>query len=129
MKTLVSYVALTIFVLASSFTIDVQQNLNQQSKKTTGCFNYFRAHRQGKLGTAMTWSVSSPDVVQFVVERSYDGDFYEEASSVNFDGSSSYKFVDQDVYPGMIYYRIKAVKADATTEYSAVETVHIVQKH
>ncbi|MGZ3861332.1 MAG: hypothetical protein ACXVMS_17700 [Flavisolibacter sp.] len=128
MKTLVSYVALTIFVLASSFTMDVQQNLNHQTTQTSGCFNYFRTHRQGK-GVATTWSVSAADVTQFVVERSYDGDFYDEATTINFDGSSSYKFIDQDVYPGVVYYRIKAVKADATTEYSAVETVHIVQKH
>ena len=129
MKTLISYVALTVFVLASSFTIDVQQNLNQQSTQTTdGCFNYFRAHRQGK-GTSMMWAVSAADVTGFIVERSYDGDFYEQAGTVDFNGASAYKFSDKEVFPGMIYYRIRAVKTDASTECSVVETVHIVQKH
>jgi hypothetical protein len=129
MKTLLSFVAVTMFIVASSFTIDVQQNLNQHSTQTTaGCFSSFKAHRQAK-GTAMTWSVCTSDVVGFVVERSYDGEFFEDAASMNYDGNSSYKFSDKDVYPGMLYYRIKAVKTDASTEYSAVETVHIVQKH
>ncbi|HYK57433.1 MAG TPA: hypothetical protein VEV15_13280 [Flavisolibacter sp.] len=35
MKTLISYVALTVFILASSFTIDVQQNLNRKSTQAT----------------------------------------------------------------------------------------------
>jgi hypothetical protein len=126
MKTLISYVALTVFVLASSFTIDVQENLNH--KPTYDCFNYLRAHRQGKAGVGLTWAVSSNDIVQFVVERSYDGDFWEPAGSVNFNGSSSYKFTDKEVYPGFISYRITAVKADETTECSPIEQIRIVQR-
>ncbi len=130
MKTLISYVALTVFVLASSFTIDVQENLNQQSTQTTeGCFSYFRAHRQGRAGVGMMWGVSSKDIVQFVVERSYDGgEFFDPAGSVNFNGASSYKFIDKEAYPGYILYRITAVKADGSTETSAVEQVLIAQR-
>ena len=126
MKTLISFVAVGAFILMSSFTIDVQQNLNQKS--TTNCFNYFRTHRQGKA-IAMTWSISSADVTQFIVEKSYDGEYYEPACSVNYNGGSSYKFIDNDVFPGYVSYRITAVKADGSTESSPVETVRIVQRH
>jgi len=128
MKTLISYVALTVFVLASSFTIDVQQSLNQQSNKPNDCFSYFRAHRQGKLGVAMTWAVSTPDVVQFVIERSYDDYYYEPIGSVDFNGASSYKFMDSTPYPGTGIYRIRAVKADGSTECSPIEKVRIIQR-
>ena len=127
MKTLISYVALTVFVLASSFTIDVQENLNHKS--TENCFNYFRTHRQGKAGVGMTWAVSSSDIVEFVVERSYDfGEYYEPAASVPFNGASSYKFTDNGVFPGYITYRVTAVKTDGSTECSPVEQIRIVQR-
>jgi len=127
MKTLISYVALTVFVLASSFTIDVQQNLNQ--KPADNCFNYFRAHRQGKAGVGLAWAVSAADVNRFVIEKSYDGEFYEDATAVNFNGAAAYRFTDKEVFPGYIFYRIRAEKSDGTTEFSPVETIHIVQRH
>ena len=123
MKTLISYVALAALILTSSFTIDTQQKLNQQLP----CFNYLRAHRQAK-NVAMTWGINSSDVVQFAVERSYDGDFYDNVGTVNQNGSRSYKFTDLSVFPGTIYYRITAVKADGTTECSPIVSVRIVQR-
>ena len=127
MKTLISYVAVFVFVLASSFTIDVQQHLNQK-QTTNNCFSYFRAHRQGKSGVGMAWAVASNDIVQFVIERSFDGgEFYDPIGSVNFNGAASYKFVDRETYPGYIQYRVTAVKADGTTECSPVEQMRIVQ--
>jgi hypothetical protein len=126
MKTLISFVAVSAFILMSSFTIDVQQHLNHQS--TSNCFNYFRTHRQGK-GIAMDWSVSATDVVQFIVEKSYDGEYFEPSNSVSSNGASSYKFIDNDVFPGYISYRVTAVMADGSTESSPVETVRIVQRH
>ena len=125
MKTLISYVALTVFVLASSFTIDVQENLNH--KPTNNCFSYLKAHRQGKGGAGLMWAVSSNDIVEFIVERSYDfGEYYEQAGSVRFNGASSYRFADKEAYPGYIWYRVTAVKADGTTECSPVEEIRIV---
>jgi hypothetical protein len=124
MKTLISYVAVAALILMSSFTINVQQQLNEQ---TNSCFNFLRIHRQAK-NVAMTWSVSSTDVVQFVVQRSYDGEFFENIGTVNFAGSASYKFTDDSVFPGRIYYRITAVKTDMSTECSSTEDVRIVQR-
>jgi hypothetical protein len=127
MKTLISYVALTVFVLASSFTIDVQENLNHKSA-TYNCFSFLRAHRAGKAAVGLSWSVSSNDIVQFVVERSYDSEYFESAGDVTFNNSASYKFTDNNVYPGYIWYRVTAVKADGTTECSPLEQIRIVQR-
>lgn len=126
MKTLFSYATVAALIIFSSFTINQQHQLNNQPGPGGNCFNFFRAHRQAK-NIAMTWAVNAGDVAGFVVERSYDGDFYESAGTINFNGSGSYKFTDVSVYPGVIYYRIRAVKQDGTTENSSVESVRIVQ--
>lgn len=124
MKTLISYLALTALILTSSFTVNQQQQLNKQSEN---CFDSFRVHRQGKAAISLSWTVSSADINQFIVERSYDGEFFENVTSINFNGSSAYKYKDNGIYPGVVYYRITAVREDGTTEYSSVETVRIVQ--
>ena len=125
MKTFLSYIAVVALIITSSFTVNQQKQLNQ---RTTSCFSHFNAHRAGKADVELTWSVSSADVVQFSIERSYDGDFFENISSPNFNGSASYKYKDAAVYPGYIYYRITAIKADGSTECSSVESVRIVQR-
>jgi len=110
----------------SSFTVNQQQQLNNLSQN--GCFEQFRAHRQGKAGISLTWVISAPDVVGFSVERSYDGDFFENIGSVNANGGRSYRFTDNGVYPGRIYYRIVAQKSGGSSEASAVDVVRIVQR-
>jgi hypothetical protein len=126
MKTLISFVVLSVFVLTSSFTIDAQQKINTHSK-AFNCFDYLRLHRQGK-GISVNWSVSDPSIVSFVVERSYDELNYEPAGAVNFTGSSSYKILDNNVSAGFITYRVIAVKSDGSTECSPIEKVRIVQR-
>src|SRR5215203_2215912 len=118
MKTLLSFFTVAALIVMSSFTVNQQQQLNKQS--ANGCFDQFRAHRQGKAGIDLTWSVSAPDVVGFSVERSYDGDFFEGIGSVNFNGARMYKHTDSGVYPGRIYYRIVALKSDGSAETSLV---------
>lgn len=125
MKALVSYLAVAALIVASSFTVTQQKQLNQQS--VNSCFARFNVHRAGKSNIELTWTITSSDVKEFVVERSYDGDFYDNVTNVNFNGSSSYKSKDVGVYPGVIYYRVTAVKTDGTTECSPIETVRIVQ--
>ena len=125
MKAFVSYLAVAALIVASSFTVSQQKQLNQQSLNS--CFSRFNVHRAGKADIELTWSVSSGDIKQFIVERSYDGDFYDNVTNVNFSGSSSYKSKDVGVFPGFIYYRVTAVKSDGTTECSPVETIRIVQ--
>jgi uncharacterized lipoprotein YmbA len=118
MKALVSYLAVAALIVASSFTVGNQKQLNQQS--VTSCFSRFNVHRAGKADIEITWAVSDGNVTQFQVERSYDGDFYDNVTNVGFNGSSSYKAKDKSVFPGYI-------KSDGTTECSPVETIRIVQ--
>jgi hypothetical protein len=125
MKALVSYLAVAALIMASSFTVSQQKQLNQQSLNS--CFSRFNVHRAGKANVELTWTVSSSDVTEFIVERSYDGDFYDNVTTVNFNGSSSYKSKDLGIFPGVIYYRVTAVKSDGTTECSPVETIRIMQ--
>jgi hypothetical protein len=125
MKTLISYVAFLALILTSSFTIDTQQQMNE---KASGCFSHFRLHRQAQ-GVGLNWAVSSPDVSQFLIERSYDDYNYEEAGIVPGNSASTYRYFDKEVFPGFIHYRIVAIKTDGTTECSPVEKVRIVKKH
>ncbi len=127
MKTLLSYLVITALILTSSFTVNQQQQLNDH-QSTNSCFNNFRVHRQGKAGVSLNWSVTIPDIAGFEVERSYDGEFFEPINTVNFNGSSTYKYHDNGVYPGTIYYRITAVKSDGSKECSPVESARIVQR-
>lgn len=128
MKTLISYFAIAALIVASSFTIDTQQKLNEHADQSNSTFSFFRAHRQAK-GVAMSWAVSTPDVVEFVVERSYDDYYFETAGTVSYSTASTYKFKDEDVFPGYVSYRIMAVKSDGTTELSDIERVRIVKRH
>jgi hypothetical protein len=125
MKALVSYLAVAALIVASSFTVSQQKQLNQHS--VNSCFSRFNVHRAGKSNVELTWTVSAPGITQFVVERSYDGEFFDPVTTLNFNGTSSYKSKDNGVFPGVIYYRVTAVKSDGTTECSPVESVRIVQ--
>ena len=125
MKTLLSFVALTFFVLTSSFTIDAQKTLNTQ--QSSDCFTHFRAHRQGR-DISLTWGANPQGIMQFVVERSYDNDFFEPAGWVDNHGATNFRYKDVSVFAGTIYYRITALKSDGTTATSQVERVRIVQR-
>jgi hypothetical protein len=125
MKALVSYLAVAALIVASSFTVGNQKQLNQKS--VTSCFSRFNVHRAGKSDIEITWAVSTNQITQFVVERSYDNDFFENVNTVKFNGSSSYKSKDNGVFPGYIYYRVTAIGSDGSTEQSPVESVRIVQ--
>jgi hypothetical protein len=125
MKTLMSYLVIAAMILMSSFTIHEQNELNKQNSQ--GCFNTLRVHRQAK-NVVSTWSVNDNNVILFQVERSYDGEFFEEAGTVEYNGNAHYKHKDIGVFPGLIYYRIKAVKADGSTENSEVESIRIMAR-
>jgi hypothetical protein len=126
MKTFMSYAFVALFLIgfASSFSTAATFEKTVISKTTTS-FDYFRVHRQGS-GIALSWS--APDAVSYQVERSYDGAFFDLVASVDAGGATALKFKDESVFPGTIYYRIGAVKADGTVEYSDVESVRIVKK-
>lgn len=128
MKTILTTVFVAFLAITTSaVATDAPKHTKTASVTQNSCFNYFRAHRQAQ-GVGMSWAVGSGDVVSFVVERSYDGEYYEPVGTMGCSGGMQHRFVDSDVFPGIIYYRIQAVKADGTKECSAVESVRIVRR-
>jgi hypothetical protein len=97
------------------------------SAATQDMFGYFRTHRQGK-GVSLNWSVTSMhEVAGFIVERSYDGDFFEVISQLQATSSMKYSWKDEGVFPGYTHYRIGCVMSDGTTHYTPVEIIRIVK--
>lgn len=90
-------------------------------------FGYFRVHRMGR-DASLNWGVSDPSVAYFVIERSYNGSFFEVISNIAGTGEATYKFRDEACFPGFIYYRITAHNTDGSVTVSDVETLHIVAK-
>lgn len=127
MKTLITF-ALIMFVSASIPAVATPVNQpNAKVAPSTECFDFFRVHRQGP-GISLSWAAASSGISQFVIERSYDGEFFDVVAAMGCSGSNTHKFNDSDVFPGTIFYRITAVKSNGTTESSAVKTVRIVQR-
>jgi hypothetical protein len=127
MKKLPFLALFALLTLTSSYFSTVISATTTKTVALTSCFDHFRIHRQGN-SVAMSWAAAAPDVVHFAVERSYDGEFYETLNEMSCNGTTVHKFKDDSIYPGVIYYRIKAVKADGSTEFSSIESVRIVQR-
>ena len=72
--------------------------------------------------------VTPAGVVDFNIERSYDGDFYEIINTTQCNNSVRFSWKDEGVFPGLIYYRIACNMNDGTTHYSNIETIRIVQR-
>jgi hypothetical protein len=122
MKKIISYLASFVFFLTL-----VSFASSSTAVKPNSCFNQFRVHRQAN-DASLTWSVSTPDVVGFVVERSYDNEWFETVTQLGCNGNSVHKLRDTEVFPGYVHYRITAVKADGSSEHSHVETIRIVKR-
>ncbi|RAU81474.1 T9SS type A sorting domain-containing protein [Pontibacter arcticus] len=79
-------------------------------------------------GIALEWSTASEkDNSHFEVERSADGQAFEQIGKVNGNGNSSvkrrYNFTDNNPASDLNYYRLKQVDFDGKSEYSKVITV------
>jgi hypothetical protein len=98
-----------------------------------GNFSFFRTHRQGRNGIAATWAVnSSQGLTGFVLQRTYEyPDEYanwENVYDVNCSGGNSYGYVDGDVFPGEISYRVLAMNGTSVAFVSAISAVQIRQR-
>jgi hypothetical protein len=123
MKSRFTTLFFVLFVTLSSFTVSAPE-----SKVNETTFEYFRVHRQGKEGISLTWASQSFNTIEFRIERSYDGEFFEQVHYMMNSGEGSYKYNDASVFPGIIYYRIIAVQADGSLEASTVESVRVVRR-
>lgn len=78
----------------------------------------------------LTWETASEKNNDFfVVERSTNGETFEQVAKVSGNGTSStmhyYKVIDNAPVFGLNYYRLKQVDLDGTFAYSKVVTAHI----
>jgi len=97
-----------------------------EAKTLADVFGSFHVHRQ-HLEAALNWDVLTDNVSSFIIERSYDGEFFSSVAEVNPSATRWNRFNDNTVEPGLIYYRIIAVMNDGTLEYSPTELVKIVR--
>ena len=134
MKTLISLTCIFMFIGNVSFTTELSTFKNDlltvnANASTQESFGYFRAHRQGKAGVALTWGMSSASgAAYFTIERSYDGEFFDPIGNLPMNGSSRHNWKDNSIFPGYIHYRIVCVMVDGSEITSDVETVRIVQR-
>ena len=126
MKTITAFVFLLLVTLSPAVATPVY-SFSATVKPPSGALSFFRVHRQGP-GISLSWASASSNVVQFIIERSYDGEFFDVIGGMGCTGTNTHRFSDNDVFPGIIYYRVTAVKTDDTTESSAIETVRFVRR-
>jgi hypothetical protein len=131
MKTILS-VILTITLVSSSVVASPSYNNTSNTNVAVSTvtaadiFGKVFAHRQ-QNGVSLNWTViNSQDVVSFVIERSWDGVYFDAIDEVAVtEGINRYR--DNDIYPGYLYYRIIAVMSDGTEVCSSIEMVRIVK--
>lgn len=124
MKTLVACAFFLFFSITSATALN--RASSPGTVKQSESFSFFRAHRQGG-GVSLSWACAAPGITHFLVERSYDGEFFDAVGAMGCAGSRTHKFSDNGVYPGVIYYRITAVSASGENQTSAVVSVRIVR--
>jgi hypothetical protein len=120
---------LFISAVGSNITAGVTENVTSSPAKSIfSNFGRVNAHRQ-QQGVGVSWTVlSTQGVSGFIIERSYDGEYFEEVGEITCDPSGRQRFHDTFVYPGYLHYRIIAVNDDGTTEVSEAVVLRIVSR-
>ena len=94
-------------------------------------FAFFKTHRQGKRVTA-TWGLMSDDgVAGFTLQKTYQDptdpySMWEDVGEVACTATRSFKYTDDNVFPGDINYRVVALMNDGTSIMSELSSVRIV---
>jgi hypothetical protein len=123
------FVFAAAFISFTGFTFSGNYNSTQTAVNTPAApedFRYFRIHRQAK-NVVLNWSsVYTSGVNSFVIERSYDGDFFDVINQMPASSETRHTWKDMNVFPGYIHYRVGCIMNDGTTHYSATEIIRIV---
>lgn len=133
MKTLPGFLCSVMLLCNSTFATEVPSSnifskSNSEITVAQNMFGYLRVHRQGK-GVSINWGTTSMSgIAYFIIERSYDGEFFDPIHQVTMNGSNRQTWLDASVFPGYIHYRIVCVLTDGTEYYSETDTVRIVQR-
>lgn len=129
MKTIFAYFLTILLAFSFSNTSASNQPVpSGKSKKTVASFQKLNVHRQ-QQGIAVTWTMDNGDgILGFVIEKSYDNIYFEEAGTCDYDLSGRQHFLDNSFFPGYIYYRVIAVMADGSTQTSETVMIRIVSR-
>jgi hypothetical protein len=101
--------------------------VQKPAQKVDNVFRNFFIHREHN-GVTLNWNVSSSSITSFVIQKSYDGEYFDDVDmDVRTVGRWS-RTTDNDVYPGYIHYRVIAILSDGTECCSPVQVVRIVKK-
>ena len=116
----------------SSLPAKSSENVSIKITKTQSTdFAFLRTHRQGK-GVVATWGlISNNGVAGFLVQRTYQDPtdpyaMWDDVNSMSCSSSRSFKFCDENVFPGYINYRVVAVMEDGNSVTSEISGVRIV---
>ena len=96
----------------------------------TTAFAFLRTHPNGK-GITATWGMATASrVLEFSVQRTYEDPtdtyaYWEDLAVLPNSAKRSSTYNDQDVFPGVVSYRIVALFEDGTTEASEISSVRI----
>lgn len=86
--------------------------------------NFNAVANQGQVN--LVWSVAEENRIMFyVVERSVDGNIFEQIGKVSANGAMNYTAEDSSPLNGVNYYRIKAVSGKGDAIYSPVARVDL----
>ncbi|HKP32099.1 MAG TPA: hypothetical protein VJT83_05210 [Chitinophagaceae bacterium] len=125
-------ITLSIVLLATSsftpkqFSDKKVAQMNTTARKIAGVFGSFNVHRQHN-SAALSWNCLSDNISSFAIERSYDGEWFEEIGGCAPETGRWHRYKDDTVEPGFIYYRVVAHMNGGATEYSPVAMVKIVK--
>lgn len=89
-------------------------------------FGQFNVHRQHN-SASVNWIFTSSNVSGFLVQRSYDGVYFNTIAEQGLSNGHWNKFLDTTVEPGTVYYRIIAIMDDNSRQESPVAEVRIVR--
>jgi hypothetical protein len=138
MKTKITVAAVVLLAFATIAAKPVPETkeitsskANVITKATFNGFAFFRTHRQGKDGITSTWGMSTESgITGYIIQRTYldpsDPYGWEDVCAMPCNSSRSYKWTDENVYPGYISYRIIAVSSGSPDIVSDINTIHIV---
>ncbi len=126
MKTLPFIALFSVLIITSSYVSSTIGTPAEAGTKVAA-FKQFNVHRQGS-DVSLNWSIASFSVTEFRIERSYDGEFFDVIGTMPCNGTAIHRYRDASVFPGTIWYRITALKADQTVESTATESVRLVKR-
>lgn len=120
------------FTISTAWSHDVEPTPSQSpviSAQNAPPSLSFRAHRQGRHAVGLMWRFSgNSNVMSVQIQRSYDGEFFNPIFSCPGSNGVLCNWKDENVFPGVIYYRMDVTLLDGTVLHSSVEVVKIVQK-